>query len=101
MCVYNELPIKLNLIYHDLQLYHQIHANPEDWYGYTELSPPPLPVTSERGEGEGDVPPITGHQDSIFIFQTFVNIKDDKEGKISIYVFIHNYIHLVYYDICI
>ena len=72
----NELLIKFNLMCHDLQFYHQIHANPEDLNGYTELNPPPPPITSEgEGKGEGDVPPITGHQDSIFIFQTFVNIK--------------------------
>ena len=50
------------------------------WDGYTELNPPPPPVTNEvGGKGEGDVPLITGHWDSRFTFRTLVNISTFKK----------------------
>ena len=62
--------------------YHQIHANPEDWDGYTELNPPPPFVTSE--ESEGDAAPITGHWDSrLTSFQKLIMIKAFKEEKVT------------------
>ena len=65
--------------------YHQIHANPEDWDGYTELNPPTPPVTNE--ECEGDAATITGHWDSrLTSFQKLIMIKAFKEEKV-IHVF--------------
>lgn len=57
----------------------EIHANQQDWVGYTEPNPPPLQSTVEEGE---DVS-MCGHWDErLTSFQKLIMIKCFKEEKV-------------------
>lgn len=57
----------------------EIHANPQDWDGYTEPNPPALQPASE----EGDAPPVSGHWDErLTSFQKLIMVKCFKEEKV-------------------
>ena len=58
----------------------EIHANPQDWDGYTEPNPPNLQSTTE----EGDDISICGHWDErLTSFQKLIMIKCFKEEKVE------------------
>ena len=63
----------------------QIHANPQDWDGYTELNPP-LPPAKDSTTEENDMAEmanITGHWDErLTSFQKLILIKCFKEEKV-------------------
>ena len=63
----------------------QVHANPPDWDGYTELNPPPPPPPPEGDEGgEQEAPPTPiGHWDKrLTSFQKLIMTKSFKEEKV-------------------
>uniref|UniRef100_A0A1X7UKU1 AAA+ ATPase domain-containing protein n=2 Tax=Amphimedon queenslandica TaxID=400682 RepID=A0A1X7UKU1_AMPQE len=63
----------------------EVHANPPDWDGYTELNPPPPPSPppeSDGGEQEA-LPTLIGHWDKrLTSFQKLIMTKSFKEEKV-------------------
>lgn len=58
----------------------EFSANPQDWEGYTEPNPPPLPSAPEEGDDE---PSICGHWDErLSSFEKLIMIKCFKEEKV-------------------
>ena len=62
----------------------EVHANPQDWDGYTEPNPPPPSSPQQSSTEESDFPSTCGHwEERLTSFQKLIMIKCFEEEKVT------------------
>ena len=68
----NNKSFKVTHVTHHVFLHLQVHANPPNWDGYPDPSPPPAQPANEEGA-------VTGHWDRrVTSFHKLIMIKEEK-----------------------